>query len=543
MRTIFVISTIFFLISHIFAQDSLQNIESIDTSMTSEPARVDSTTVDTAKRKPTPISAPTTRIDSLPSTPTPIVDQFLLTIDDALGRLLLHNPDIAEARYLWFSKQHTAYASWGDFEPKLVGRYNKQRSAPNGSVAAEFKNEYKLGVQGSLITGTQYDVGFNQTSYEHSLEKSTLYFGATVKQPLMRGVWFGAQWANQVLAKLDEKKSLQEYRTQLAEIIGKLFTAYWDYYYACQVLFYEKQSVNVAQSIFDDGIKRVEQGKLSRLDLTKAQAELAIRLSRKMDAESMVRDAQNQLSLLLADPTLLSNPNLNVELQWDENVSGVSESKLPSESIFQLNPAYLGQFSEVERLKIIKKAHIDQALPSVNLVGSYGISATNRSADMAIQTFEDPGLRDKVVSGGIEIEVPLIGNYKERHNVQAAEQNIRAAQLRLDLIGNQLKQDSEILQQRSTELRKQSRYERTSVAYHESELSSEIQKLDAGKSNYHAIFEIEEKLREAQKKELEVVRAFELNDVKLKTSLGRLLIDYGLEKYEQGQILLRRDLR
>lgn len=470
-----------------------------------------------------------------------IMDSIMLSVTEALDRLFKHNPDLAEARAIWISKRYSYSAAWGDFEPKLVGRYNKQSKGPPDTEAPELKEEYKLGVQGSLITGTQYDVGFNQTNYEHSLEKSNLYFGASVKQPIARGVWFGSLWANQVIAKLDEKKAYQEYRAQLATIIEKLLTAYWDYFYAQRVLEFERQSVDVAQSIFDDGLKRLQQGKLSKLELSKAFAELSIRLSRKMEAMSMERDSKHELALLLADPELLSTSRLVVNPDL-EHLNDTLAHFAKDDSLFILNPEYLGQQHEIERLQVIKKAHIDQALPSVNLIGSYGIAATNRSTDMAIQTFKDPDQRDRVISGGIEIEIPLVGSHKERKTVQATEHNIRAARIRLGLMAQQITQLHQSFSKRTFELQKQTRYERTAVQYHHDELSAEMQKLDAGKSNYRLVFEIEEKLREAQRKELEVIRAFELNLVKQQANRGRLLLQYKVESFANGRTVFRNDL-
>ncbi len=88
------------------------------------------------------------------------------------------------------------------------------------------------------------------------------------------------------------------------------------------------------------------------------------------------------------------------------------------------------------------------------------------------------------------------------------------------------------------------RYERTAVKYHQDELTAEIIKLQTGKSNYRLVFDIEEKLREAQRKELEVTRGFELNLCKQQLNAGRLLLLHGLEKMGGANSTeLREDLK
>jgi outer membrane protein TolC len=470
-------------------------------------------------------------------------DSLVLSLKDAMTLLIRYNPDIQEAKYEWISRSEMATAAYGDFEPRLVGRLNKEEGERPGARFAETKDEYKLGVEGKLPTGTEYNVGFNQVTYRHSDYTSEIYFGAELKQPVLRGFWYWAPLNNVQQAHQEEMSAFHQYRKTLTEIIEKVSTAYWDYYYALQVLHFETESVDVAKSICADGQKRLQQGKLSAIDLRKAIAELSVRQSRQIEALGAARDARSKLLLLLSAPELLKskkiltvNPSLAIDSIWRP------DSVALIDTLQKIHPEYLQQKAELERRQRIVDYHKSEILPVFNLVGAYGIRSRDDNADAAIAKFRSESRRDHVLSGGFEIEVPLFANHKERHLASAEAANVRSAQVRLGLIVNKLIEDNLILRQHAVEILEQLGYERTIVEYHQQELVEEMKKLNMGKSNYHVIFDMEEDLREAQKKEIEVVRLMHIIQIQLEQALGTLLLRNKLELWKDNEIYLRNDL-
>ena len=80
------------------------------------------------------------------------------------------------------------------------------------------------------------------------------------------------------------------------------------------------------------------------------------------------------------------------------------------------------------------------------------------------------------------------------------------------------------------------------VDYHKKELEEEFKKLALGKSNYHEIFESEEDLRKAQQRHLENMRTLRVIDIRLARAKGKLLLQTGLEQWNQGSLSLHEDL-
>jgi len=63
-----------------------------------------------------------------------------------------------------------------------------------------------------------------------------------------------------------------------------------------------------------------------------------------------------------------------------------------------------------------------------------------------------------------------------------------------------------------------------------------------GKSNYREIFEMEEDLREAERRQLENMRTLRIIDVRLMRATGKLLLQNGLETWKSDRLVLREDL-
>lgn len=470
----------------------------------------------------------------VPATDNP--QTLALPLSKALEHFLLYNPDVREAIYEWRYRQELSSSNWGEYEPRLVGRINQERAGRNKALFEEVKEEYKLGIEGDLMTGTSYDIGFTQTSYHHSDYNSEIYVGAKAKQSLLKGVWYGAPLLSLRISQAEEKKSLHDLRAKLAEMVEKLCNNYWDYSYRLSLEEFETQSVQVAKTVLEDAMKRVQAGKMSSLDAHKASAELAVRQSRLLDAQSSTRESRSELLLLIADPAWLHR-----EAFYVQPSSGISslpslDSLQAQDSIQAKHPEYLSAFYELEKRSLNRDKHKDQRLPSVSLLGSYGVRARGKTEAAAINKFQDPSMREMVASAGIEFEVPLFASHRERHLVKAEEQNIRSGQVRLKLITYKLAEDYLTLKKRLSEIQLQADFEHRYVQYHQDELKSEFQKLSAGKSNLKTVFEVEEKLREAQRKELEVNRIAHVIETRLDRTIGRLLGINGLETYSNGQM-------
>ena len=460
-------------------------------------------------------------------------DSLYLSFEDALNVVIAHNSDVQEAKYEWISRRENASGAYGDFEPTLVGRMHKERADRPSALFTETKDEYKIGVQGSLPTGTEYDIGFNQATYTHSDYTSELYFGGIYSAPLN----------NLRQAQLQQEAAYQKYRNSLADIIENFCDSYWNYYYSDQILFFATKSANVAKEIVEDASKRLALGLLSPLDYQKAVAEYSDRESARLEALDKLRSARLALLLTLSSSEYMQDTRpiaIHPNLEIDTSVTIDSLALL--DSIKLMHPLYLYQKADLELRETVLKGHKSNFLPTFDLIGSYGIRSRDDNARMAVHNFKDNRRRQTVLAGGFEFAVPLFANIKERHQIAAEKANVRSSTVRLSLVLDKLFEEYRILRRRTAEIRDQYLFGVTSVEFHEKELEEEFKKMQMGKSNYHQIFDIEEDLREAQKRHLETIRTLHVTKVRESKSKGKLLLQNKLEYWHDGKLLLREDL-
>jgi len=458
----------------------------------------------------------------------------ILTLDSALSILLSGNHDLRQSCDRWLASREAAAGSWGDFEPKLVGRYNHQQTTLPGPLS-ELKDEYRLGLQGTLPSATQYDFGMRHTGYLYSSTVSDIFFGISLRQPLLRSAWFGAPLAGIETARHEERKAYHEYRSQLVEAVSKLHAAFWECISSMLLLHFEDESVRVAHDLQRDGIRRITTGKISPLDLEKISSELAIRLSRKIEAQRSLAEAREKLEQMLSAPGAPWREPIRLKLPADLHLDpqALKQTSAPNDSFQIWNPERLAQKSDIERQRVVVNGHRSAQLPSIDLLGSYGLYASGKTGAIALNEFNRS--HQIQISAGVEVEFPIAGNIKERHQVQSERLGLRAAETRLSQIDQKCASDEDLLQIQVRQLLEQSWQERKAVIYHQRELQAEFRKLAAGKSNYHLLYDIEEKLRDSQKRLIDIFRSYQIARIELQKSRGTLLRDNGLEQLVEGQ--------
>lgn len=471
-------------------------------------------------------------------------DSLFIDFYEALDIIIANNIDIQEAKYNWIAQSEAANSSYGEFEPHLTARAFKERGDAPSALFTETKEEYKIGIQGRAPTGTEYNIGFNQAGYTHSEYTSELYLGGELRQHLLKdGPLFYSTFGNQRIAKLQKELAYQKYRETLSEVLENFCETYWNYYFSQQTLVFAEKSASVAGKIVEDARKRYELGMLSMLDFQKAVAEFSDREGARLDAMDKLRSARLALLLILSSQDLVRDPRpIAISPNTELDSIAILDSLTFLDSISILHPSYLAQNAEVEiRYENLNKSK-NKFLPTIDVVGNYGIRGRDKDAEYALKKFKSKSRRQSVFSYGVEVDIPLFANLEERHQITAQKASIRSARSRLALIQGKLYEEYRILQQRAKELRNQWKLSETAVAYHEMELQEEFKKMELGKSNYHLIFDMEDDLRLAQQRHLECMKQLRVIDVRLIRATGKLLLQNGLETWNDGKITLRKDL-
>jgi outer membrane protein len=496
-----------------------------ETPPSTDPVQTDSSRAASVDPEPRETSIPSALLDSLRRT------------------VLERNRDIAEARLLWLSAIHAARSTWGEYEPRAVYSRQRREQGRASEPFPEIRDTWSATIQGLLPTGTRYEAGYHESALRRSASNSEATASASLRQPLLRGLVYHAPWIARRAAIAERDRTFHKYRSVVMERLVALETALWEAYAAQERLASESRSVEVARGLLADGARRSRVGLISDLDLERLASELALRMARAIDARRASREARGALSLVVGDTSGVPFPLPEVLPDPGPALAGDTTLTYHLDSLAMRQPDLRSLEAERERLVAERDGHRGSMLPKLDLTFAAGYVGTGRDPQAMRAKFEDPSLRDQFTSLGVELEVPLFLDIKERELERASRLSVRAASMRSVRLERKLTQGVEEQFHRSKGFLETILEQQTVVDYQVRALNAEISKIRSGKSNYQLVYEIEEKLREAERSLIEARRNQATARGELARLSGRLLLDLELEVFQgKGEFTLTQPL-
>ena len=239
-----------------------------------------------------------------------------LTADEAARLATANNPDLVAGRYDPRITAERLAEARGAFLPTLTsGVVRNVQQAPPSSIFLGTEGTRTDLWSGNVGLGQQlpwgggsYNVGWNSlrsnasTSLSNFNPSVTSQLQAIVSQPLLRDFKidpFRAQVAtaqrNQQIADI----GLEELATTLTASAQR---AYWNLVLARANVSVQQRSLELSRELERNNQARVDVGQSPPLDLVSARAEVAQRRESLIVAQTLVRQAEDQLRLLIIDP-------------------------------------------------------------------------------------------------------------------------------------------------------------------------------------------------------------------------------------------------
>ena len=231
-------------------------------------------------------------------------------------------------------------------------------------------------------TGTSLVVDFDNSRAAENGPDTLLnpalstYYRVTVNQQLLAGFGLGPNLRYLRIARNDQRISEVAFRSQLIATIDQIATMYWDLVNAYQDEQVKQQSYNYAQQALNDDREELKLEAIPRLDVTKAEGELAARdgdLSvAKVNLEFQESLIKNALTRNLDDPTLEAVPVIPTD--HAEDTGGVMPAPLESliATALQQRPELSESSIDLQNRDISRHAARNALLPSASLEAYYG---------------------------------------------------------------------------------------------------------------------------------------------------------------------------
>jgi outer membrane protein TolC len=368
-------------------------------------------------------------------TNSPRVDQLIhdgkleLTLQDAVELALENSMDIAVQRYIpWFAdtdilatesgaqpfgvtgaeiRQSFANIPFLNYDPTLTSQFSvDDRKTPvnNGFISGTgvtataaslvtHSGQYLNTLSEGFSTGTTASVQWNNTRQSTSSlfnffnpdVSSTLI--VTVQQQLLNGFGRFVNRRNILIAKNNRKLADYVFEQQAITTVTSTITAYWELVFARANVEVEQQAVATSRRLYGDNRKQLEIGTLAPLDVTRAEAQLAMDQQNLIIAQTTkLNDEQILKNAISKDPLA---PNLiNVEIIPTDKATPPVPTEAPSfqdaiKIAFQKRPELLEQQINITNADIDARATAIALRPTLSVFAQYtsqglaGVSAVN----------------------------------------------------------------------------------------------------------------------------------------------------------------------
>jgi outer membrane protein TolC len=404
-----------------------------------------------------------------------------------------------------------AQAERGLFEPEFVAsfglesnrRQNSRERFLSSGGAVVFDEENILSssaLEATLPPGTRIRLGAQTRRLDNSLQTPGVdeyesFAGVSVTQPLLRNAGTRATLAQIRIAAAQSEVVLHETRRQLTSILSQAELTFWDLARAVAELDLREASVKAAETILADNRARLEAGRMSELEVRRAEAGVALRRAQALEAHQRVVDLSSLLRVYFGETEQANAPGFRPVDPLATAAPAINFSESCAMALMR-HPGYLARRAQLEQAGLRVDYARNQRLPQLDLRASYGYNGLDRSLSRSWSTIGDADYPSWFI--GAELRVPIIGNVRGSNQLGAARARQQAALL--DLTATEIEisnlMNSLIKRLRNQEAQISAYQAAADVA--QVVLDAELAALEEGSSDSRRVLDAEQDLIEAR---------------------------------------------
>ena len=430
------------------------------------------------------------------------------------------NPEIAETEIM---RERSVFDPV--FETSIITSKseNPQVDDPFSDAPDAFtieEDQFSLGLNGLLPTGLSYSVGMDTVNergtfndFEDAYDASA---SVSLVQPILRDFGSKTNRARIRIAKNNYELTNWEFRLVVMSRITETIFAYNDLYFAKRNLEVAQQSRDLADRLYNENLKRVELGSMAPLDVVVAEAELALRSERVLQAERVMLDQVNRLKNLISD-----NPDTVLSMQLGILPPEESEEFRPDPVqdfavALEHRPDYQQALLGLDTRNIELVLNRNQALPALDVVGSFGLSGQSGGFGSSLGDLSSVDNQSYTV--GMVFSVPIPNREGKSRRIAAT-----LARNQSEVVLERLKQNI-IISLDNVAGRIETNWRRIEAAgkardLARKSLTAEQKKLQAGTSTSFVVLRLQGDLANAEIRELEAI-----------TDYNRALAEYDFQR-------------
>lgn len=355
----------------------------------------------------------------------------------------------------------------------------------------------------------------------------TTFLTLSITQDLLKNFGVDVNTAPIKIARNNQAISVTQFRQQANQVITSVHSTYWSLVFAIENLEVQKRSLRLARELEDLNKARVRAGVAAPVEVTQAEAQAAARVQDVILAEKAIKDAEDQLKLIVNFPdgeriwarTVLPADTLPFEVASVNADTSIQEA-------LEKRPEYAAAKLTLQNSDLDLRVKRNQLLPSLQLQGNVGLNGLNGSAG---------GDLDRLTSGdftqwsaALVLTYPL-GNRSARSAfTQARLGHDQAGTSLLNLKRQIISQVREAVRRIEADVR---RVEATKAAraLAEEQLRVEQKRLEAGVTTTFNVLSFQRDLAVAQASEIQAITTYNQDLANLDLQKGTILEKNQLE--------------
>jgi outer membrane protein len=310
--------------------------------------------------------------------------EVALTLDQAILRTLANSPEIRVVSYDPEIARQDVRKAAGEFDPTAFGRvFYEDQDAPENSIfeAGRATNRlFESGLRQKLVQGTEWSASYAVSRNWDDLIGRTLptryepMLIFQLKQPLFRDADPQVNLAGVNIARLEHQVALIGFHDKADSVSAELIAAYWR-------LVQARANLDIQQDLVAETRQTLHKVNSRReidatdVQLMQARAYAKIREADLVEVQKQLRDVQDALARLLADPQINTTTELTIvpatrpeTPQEPPELTQVLDTALTTAMLY--NPAVQEAKIRVQIAEINVQVAENQKMPRLDLVGS-----------------------------------------------------------------------------------------------------------------------------------------------------------------------------
>ncbi len=349
--------------------------------------------------------------------------------------------------------------------------------------------------------------------------KTFLTFALT--QDLLKNFGVDVNTAPIKIARNNQSISVTQFRQQANQVITNVHTTYWALVFAIENLEVQQHSLRLARELEDLNRARVRAGVAAPVEVTQAEAQAAARVQDVILAEKAVKDAEDQLKLIINfsdGERIWARTVLPADTPPFDVVSMNTDASI--EEALEKRPDYVAAKLTLKNSDLNLRVTRNQLLPSLQFQGNVGLNGLNDSAGSDLDRLTSGDFTQW--SAALVLSYPL-GNRSARSAfIQAKLGHDQAGTSLLNLKRQIISQVREAVRRIEADVRRVEAT-RAARALAEEQLRVEQKRLEAGVTTTFNVLSFQRDLAVAQASEIQAITTYNQDLANLELQKGTIL--------------------